>query len=325
MKLTRRAFTFALAAGAIAKPSIVRAAGEPLTFGIVPGNSLYWDIDVGVEKGFFRDAGFEPQIAVMQSSPHSVQQAIAGAFQIAASQPETLVAAVMRGADKLGAMAAPLNRADWCLNAQKDIAKIADLKGKVVGVSTLRSSEVSLTELLMEKGGLKKGDVSYLVVGTSPQKLAALEKGSIAATVLFQPTAELAIRSGFPAIARYGELRLYPAILYVTDKGWAAKNDAGKRAAGAIRKAHEWLWDPANKQEAVGILAKISKREAPVVEAVYDQYFVSGKIYSPTGAVESSGLTNALNDMAEDGEIIKPPAPPASRFLLEHELGGMWS
>jgi ABC-type nitrate/sulfonate/bicarbonate transport system substrate-binding protein len=326
MKLTRRAFTAALAAGALARPAIVRAAaGEPLTCGYVPGNSLYWDIDVAIEKGFFREAGFEPQIGVMQSSPHSIQQALAGAFQIAGSQPETFAAAVTRGADQLRAMAAPMNRADWCLNVQKDITKITDLKGKVIGVSTLRSSEVWLTNVLLEKGGLKKGDVNYLVVGTSAQKLAAMQKGSIAGSILFQPTAELAIRTGFPAVARYGDLRAYPAILYIVDKNWAAKTDAGKRAAGALLKAHQWLYDPANKQEAVAILVKISKREPAVVETIYDQYFVSGKIYSPTGAVEVDGLAKALADMAEDGDIIKPPAPPATRFLLDHDLGGMWN
>jgi ABC-type nitrate/sulfonate/bicarbonate transport system substrate-binding protein len=231
----------------------------------------------------------------------------------------------VRGAEQLRAMAAPMNRADWYLNVQKDIGKITDLKGKVIGISTLRSSEVWLTNQLLEKAGLKKGEVDFLVVGTSAQKLAAMQKGSIAASVLFQPTAELAVKTGFPAIARYGDLRLYPAILYVVDKGWAAKNDAGKRASGAIRKAHEWLWDPANRQEAIAILVKITKREQPVVETIYDQYFVSDKIYSPTGAVEVDGLAKALADMAEDGDIIKAPAPPAARFLLERELGGMWN
>lgn len=325
MTLTRRAFTVALAAGTLARPAIVRAAGEPLTCGFVPGNSLYWDIDVAMEKGFFREAGFEPQIGIMQNSPHSIQQALAGAFQIAGSQPETLAAAVTRGADQLRAIAAPMNRADWCLNVQKDITKITDLKGKVIGVSTLRSSEVWLTNVLLEKGGLKKGEVDYLVVGTSAQKLAAMQKGSIAGSILFQPTAELAIRTGFPALARYGDLRLYPAILYVVDKNWAAKNEAGKRAAGAILKAHRWLWDPANKAEAVAILVKISKREQPVVETIYDNYFVTDKVYSPTGAVETDGLAKALADMAEDGDIIKAPAPPPTRFLLDHELGGMWN
>lgn len=325
MKLTRRSFTLALGAGILARPSIVRAAAEPLTIGFVPGNAIYWDLDVAVEKGFFRDAGFEAQISVMQSSPHSVQQAITGAYQIAASQPEPFVAAVMRGADRLGAIAAPMNRADWCLNVQKDITKLSDLKGKLIGVSALRNSEVWLTNLLLEKAGLKKGDVDFLVVGTSPQKVAALLKGSIAASILFQPSAELAIREGFPALARYGDLRPYPSILYAVNKDWAAKNDNGKQAAGAIRKAHEWLWDPANRAEAIAILMKATKREQPIAEIVYDQYFVTGKIYSPTGSVETDGLATALADMAEDGEILKAPAPPPARFLLERELGGMWS
>ena len=325
MKLTRRAFTVALAAGAIARPSIVRAAGEPLTVGFVPANAIYWDLHIAIEKGYFSSAGFDPQPNVMQSSPHSIQQAIAGTYQIAASQPEPFVAAVSRGADRLAAIAAPMNRADWYLNVQKDITQISGLKGKIIGVSALRNSEIWLTNLLLEKGGLKKGDVDFLVVGTSPQKVAALHKGSIAGSVLFQPSAQLAVSLGFPAVAWYDGLRPYPSILYVVNKDWAAKNENDVRAATAIAKAHDWLWNPANKAEAIAILMKSTKRDQAIIETVYDEYFVSRKIYSRTGSVEVAGLTSALHDMAEDGEIVKAPAPVAARFLLERELGGMWS
>jgi ABC-type nitrate/sulfonate/bicarbonate transport system substrate-binding protein len=326
MKLTRRIFVAAgSAAGVVAAaPAILRAA-EPMVVGYVPANAIYWDLDVAFDKGFFRAAGFDAEPSTMQSTPHSVQQAIVGAYQIAAAQPEGFVAAFERGANNLGALAAPANRADWYLVGQQDIKTITDLKGKLIGVSTLNTGEVWMTRQLLEKGGLRKGDYDFLVSGLTPQKVAALQKGSIAAAPLFQPSAELTIRLGFPALASYFAVRAYPPILYIVNKDWAAKNDAGKRVAQAIRKAHDWLWDPANKAEAVQILMKYTKREQAIVDKVYSDYFVDQKICSRTGEIELSGFDRALADMADDGQVVKNPPPPAAKYVLDRNLGGMWA
>ena len=174
----------------------------------------------------------------------------------------------------------------------------------------------------MAKQGLAKDAVRYQIAGTSPAKVSALETGNVGAAVLFQPSAEAAIRLGFPALARFEGLRAYPTILYVVNREWAAKGDAGKRLSAVIGKTHAWLWDPANKAEALQILAKYTKRELPVLEAVYDDYFVRGKFYSKTGQIELDGLKATLADMAEDGAVFKAPPPP-NKYLLEAALGGL--
>jgi ABC-type nitrate/sulfonate/bicarbonate transport system substrate-binding protein len=323
LTLTRRGFVAGTAAAFVAaKPAIVRAA-EPLTIGTVPANAIHWAQDVAIDKGFYKQVGFEPQVAAMQSSPQSIQLAITGAYQIATSQPEPFVAAVERGARGLAALSAPMNRADWTLNVARGVKTLGDLKGKLIGVSSLRTSEVWLTTHLLESEGLKKGEFDFITAGLSPAKISALQKGSIAAAVLYQPTAELAIEQGLPALARYGRLRAYPPVLYVVNRDWAAKGDAGMRAARAIQRAHEWLWDPGNRAEAMQILGKYTHREAKILERVYDDYFVSGMIYAKRGEIELGGLDLALADMAQDGEIVKPPAPPATKYVLPRELGGL--
>jgi hypothetical protein len=34
---------------------------RPAPAGEVPGEAIYWDIDVAIEKGFFKDEGFAPE------------------------------------------------------------------------------------------------------------------------------------------------------------------------------------------------------------------------------------------------------------------------
>jgi ABC-type nitrate/sulfonate/bicarbonate transport system substrate-binding protein len=192
-------------------------------------------------------------------------------------------------------------------------------------VSSLRISEVWLTAQLLEQAGLKKDDYSFIGVGTSPLKVTALQKGSIAAAVLFRPSADLALKEGFADLARYSGMRDYPTVLYITGKDWAAKGDAGKRAAQAIQDGHRWLWDPQNRNAAIEILAKYTKRDQAICAAVYDDYFVKEKTYSRTGEISLAGLKNLLDDVAADGDIFKPPAPPAGKYVLDKTLGGLAS
>jgi len=322
LEFTRRGFVAGGAAAFVAKPAIVRAA-EPLIISTVQANSIHWAQDVAVDKGFYKQLGFEPQFVTLQSSPQSIQLAITGAYQVATSQPEPFIAAVERGAHGLAALSAPMNRADWTLNAAHGVNGLADLKGKLIGVSSLRTSEVWLTTQLLEANGLKKDEFDFITTGLSPAKISALQKGSIAAAVLYQPTAELAITQGLPALARYGRLRAYPPILYVVNRDWAAKGDAGLRVSQSIQRAHAWLWDPGNRSEAVQILANYTRREPQILDRVYDDYFVDGMTYAKRGEIELAGLDLALADMAQDGAIVQPPPPPAVKYVLARELGGL--
>ncbi len=323
MKLTRRAFSaaFGAAAAGLARPAIV-GAGEPLTVGYVPANAMHWVQSVAIDKGFYSEVGFDARPAVMQNSPHSIQMAISGGFQVAASQPEPFVTAVQRGATALGAIAAPMNAADWGLMGSSAVPKLADIKGQVIGVSSLHTSESWLTIKLLAAQGFGRSDVSFLQAGTSPAKIAALQKGAIGAAVLYQPSVEVAIREGLPLLARYARLRAYPTTLYVVKKGWASKGAAGKRVAHAIQRGHAWLWDPGNKVEAIRILAKYTGCDPAILAEIYREYFVTDKVYGRDGAIDLAGLQRALDDMAEDGEVFKV-APPAREFALDPSLGAI--
>lgn len=325
MNITRRMLCLAglAALSSLWFPQFACAAGEKLVLGYPSGNSIYWDLDVAIDKGFLAEEGFAPEVIVPASSPQTVQLLVTGNLHVGATQPEPFVAAVEKGASSIGAIAAPMNYADWTLNVRPDVKTLADLKGKVIGVSALKNSEVWQTTQLLTKAGLKPDDFTFIVAGTSPTKITALEKGSIAAAVLFQPSGQLAASEGLQPLAYYSDLRAYPPILYGVNREWAAKNDAGKRFTRALTKAHEWLQKPENKAEAIAILKKATKRDDAILANVYDIYFSTKKIYSATGAIELSGLDRAIADMAADGEILKTPTPGA-KYLIPREQGGLY-
>src|SRR5580704_3399212 len=175
---------------------------EKLVISYVPGNAIYWDIDTAIEQGFFKDEGFAPEVVIFQSSPQSIQLLVAGEVQLAGAQPEALLAAVVHGSKGFAVISSPAERPDWFLVGRPEIKTLAELKGKFFGTGGLQLGENWWTFKALAKAGLAPADVSMLVVGTSAQKFAALQRGSIAFTVLFQPTAQVAVAEGMSVLYR---------------------------------------------------------------------------------------------------------------------------
>lgn len=295
---------------------------EPLDLSYFPPISIYWDLDVGIEKSFFRDEGFAPKFITGQSSPQMIQLLISGSVKMASSLPEAIIEAIGHGAKELAVIAAPADRPDWFLVARPEIKDWKDLKGKMLGFGELRTGEYWLTRDILAQHGIKTADYGSIVVGLTTAKYAALEKGSIAAANLFQPIAELAAQKGYKVLVRLSTLKSYPGIIYVVNRKWAGTRDHGKRLARALNKAHAWLYDPKNHDEAISILAKYTKRDRPILEEIYRLYFVTDKIYSKTASVDAQGLARLVSLMVKNGEVGVKESPPPDSYLLPANLGG---
>ncbi len=295
---------------------------EPLVINYTIPNAIWWNIDVAIDKGFLKDEGFAPEGTPFQNSPQAVQLLVSKSVQAAVIQPEAVMDANLKGAG-LAAIVQTESRPDWYLVAPADSTGWADIKGKNVGFSSLKVNEVWLTEKLLAAHGVGKAEWTALQVGVTPLKFAALTKGAIAAAPLFQPGAQLAIKQGMKPLARYDELGDCPPSLIVVDKNWAAENHRGTRLVHAFTRAHQWLYDAANRIEAESILSKYTKVDPDIAHRVYEVLFVTDKIYSHDGAIEMGGLKAALQLVADAGEIPAAKLPAPESLVLPPELGGL--
>ena len=308
-------------------PIGVGRAAEPTPLGIsyVVGNSIYWDVDTAIDEGFFHDEGFAPEPTTFQSSPQAVQLLISGGADLVTVEPEALMAAVLRGGTDLGAIAQAQQTPDWLLVGRPEVKDWSDLKDKTIGFSALRVLEFFLTQRLLASHGLGKDDWNAIQVGTSPAKLAALEKGSIAASVLFDPLAFKAItdQGGLHSLAKYTDLGKYPPTVFVVKRSWAGQADNGMRLARVLVRAHAWLYDPAHHDAALTIVEKYTKCDAATAQRVYEQYFLTDKLYTPDAAIDLDGLGRETALLAENGEVPKDKTLDPRQFILAKEQGGM--
>jgi len=297
---------------------------ERLATPYVQGNAIYWDLDTAIEKGFFRDEGFAPEITLSQSSVQSIQVMISGGAELTVSQPEAVLSALLRGGEGFAIIAAPASRPDWVLAVQPEIKEWDDLKGKVLGFGGFKVGEYWLTVKLLNAHGVTPKDYSAIEIGTSGPRFAALLRKSIAGAVLFQPTGQQAAQMGLTIFHRFSEDVAAPPIVYTVARKWAEAAQHGQRVARALIRAHAWLYDPANRGESIAILQKYTKRDAATIDPVYDLYVGEGKILSEGAIVEIAGLKSVLAVMAENGAVPAGTGLSPEQYLLPRELGGLY-
>lgn len=298
---------------------------ETLNMSYPESNAYYWDYDVAREKGFFKDEGFNVTHITGASTPQVIQMLISGDLNLVTPQPDAFFIAIARGGKDLRIIAQPALTPDWILVGTKGLKGFSDIKGKQLGVSALGGSEQLLAQQVLAENGVKKGEYGVIVAGLTPAKYAALQTGSVAVAVLYQPTAQLALQQGLPELYRFTNLKPpYPPSYYTVNQKWAAEKDRGKRIARVIARAHAWLWDPKNRDEAIAILKKYAKRDTAILEQIYDQYFVKDKLYSPDGKVRIDGVQTILDMMVERGDLEKGQLTP-EQVLLPAAIGGMFT
>lgn len=296
------------------------AAAEPLAISVAVGNAIYWDVFVAVERGFFKDEGFDPHYVSMSSSTNSTQNLVAGAVNLQGGSPEPVVDAVERGA-QIGILCAASQRSSGLLIVQPAIKAPSDLKGKRIGVSALKGGEMWELRKLLIQNGVTPNQYQVIQIGISPAKYAALQKGSIAGAVLLQPSALVAEKNGFHALLSFWSVESYPYPVYAVERGWAHANHHGERVSRAIAKAHDWLLDPTNRAAAVAILQKTTRRSEAIADGTYQQMIATDHFFVPGAKVEVAGIARLLDAMREEGDLKGKPNPET--VLIPASDGGL--
>lgn len=161
-------------------------------------------------KGFYREEGIDLETVLIRGSIG--MQALIGGSVDYASAAGSIIAAGVRGAPVRLVLIVNA-KPQFDLVGQPDIKSVAQLKGKVVGISSRGGAVDLLTQLILTKHGLAPNkDVTSIVIGTPEELATALRTGLIAACLLSPPRQLLLYREGFSRLAYSGDyLNSYPS------------------------------------------------------------------------------------------------------------------
>jgi ABC-type nitrate/sulfonate/bicarbonate transport system substrate-binding protein len=230
---------------------------------VFPGG-FNWPIWVAQENGFFERNNVTVKITPTPNSEFQLTNLIDGKFDIAMTAIDNLIA-YMEGQDEAPTTQTPdlvavmgSDNGFLRLVSVPEVKTYADLKGKEVSVDARTTGYAFVLEKLIEKGGLNFNDVTYVKAGGVLQRLEALLAKKHAATMLISPFEVVAEARGFNRLANAVDvLGHYQGVVAGVRRQWAEENES--QIVGFIRGFRaglDWLYDPANKGEAIAILRK---------------------------------------------------------------------
>lgn len=164
---------------------------------------------IALLKGFYRDEGLDVEIILIRGAVG--MQALLGGSVDYTSAAGSIIAGATRGVPVRLVLVVNA-RPQFDLVGQPDIKSVAQLKGKVVGISSRGGAVDILTQTILAQHGLTANkDATLIVIGSPEELVTALRTGRIAACLLTQPRQLILYRDGFTKLAYSGDyLSSYP-------------------------------------------------------------------------------------------------------------------
>jgi ABC-type nitrate/sulfonate/bicarbonate transport system substrate-binding protein len=272
---------------------------------VFPGG-FNWGVYVGQDKGFFAEHGIAIE---MQGTPNSVTQMTdfsQGKFDIAMTGVDNIVAYVEgQGEAPIGPQpdfVAVMGSDSSFLNlvASPSISKIEDLAGKTVSVDAMTTGYAFVLYEILRRHGLDKdkGDYEIVRAGGMVQRWNALREGQHAATLLSAPYNIIAKNAGFTEFVKATDvIGPYQGNVAAVRRPWARENSSKVKAyIGAYRKSIAWLYDDANRNEAIAILRRhLPQMTQEMAEASYMELLDPANGFFRNCEIDRAGLECVLS------------------------------
>ena len=310
---------FLVLAAAAAFPA--RAQAPVLRYGqaISAQKSIYsLPIAVAEREGLFRREGLDFRVVI--PLPGGSDKMIAAlhddTVDVTHVATPFLVRAALAGSDAV-AIAAEFNNPVYSLVARPEIGRMADLKGKVVGMADPAGSITFSMRKLLALHGVRDADIKVRIIEGTPARLSCLRRGECSAVPLGQPQDFLAQSEGYRLLGYSTEA--VPEFLYTVTaarRSWAAANpDAVTRYVRALAAAFRMMRDPARRGAVVQTIVETTGVPAAIAERTLALYFEpERKVLPRQGEIDLAGLARVIAFMAEAGQL-KAPLPAPERFV----------
>ena len=194
---------------------------QKLTVGYTPIAGASLPFFIAVEERIFQKYGFEILPVFMGGSPLINSAILAGEFPIGYTGGGAVIASRLSGSDLI-AIASPLPVLTIDGWSKPEIKSISDLRGKRVGVTRFGASSYFSALSMLESGGVKPSEVTFIQNGGVGESFAALTGGRVDVCMIGYPFGLNAKNAGFhllfrPSQTEYG---LFPTAVIAARESW---------------------------------------------------------------------------------------------------------
>ena len=174
---------------------------QKLTVGYTPIGGAAIPLYIAVEEKIFQKNGYDIFPVFMGGSPLINSAILAGEFPIGYTGGGAIIASRLSGSDLI-AIASPLPVLTIDGWSKPEIKSIADVKGKRIGVTRFGASSYFSALSMLESGGVKPTEVTFIQNGGVGESYAALVGGRVDVCMIGYPFGLSAKNAGFNLLFR---------------------------------------------------------------------------------------------------------------------------
>jgi len=226
---------------------------------------------MGSRGGFGTAFGIDMKMVPLKGDPLLLKAMLAGELEAYIGGPPSPMVAASRGAD-VKIVGCGWNKQTYRFWANASAPKIADLRGKVLGVSTPGSAPDIFMRAALNAVGIAPNEVQFVAAGMPPDLISATANGVVAGTATPAEYEVRAGRMGLHAVANSEDVTpLSPNRCYfVPGATVSAHPDRVARFLAAEMAAYEW--SIAHREPTIALTRLIihAPADAPEPIAGYD-------------------------------------------------------
>ena len=220
---------------------------------------------VAASKGFFREEGMD--VEIIQANPRlGVMALINGDVSFTGTFVST-VRGILSGFP-LKIILVSVKRGVYYLIAHPSVKDIQDLKGKKLGVSSIRGSDHLVAEELFRSKGFNPAQLQPVALGDTSVRLQSVITGAVEVTALSPPHDLMAQNAGMKALAGPPEIGMPASGMITSDRLIKENPQFVRRGVRAILKANRFIGE--NRQETIKVLTQWVKQTPEIAARSYD-------------------------------------------------------
>jgi NitT/TauT family transport system substrate-binding protein len=295
---------------------------------------VYLPTTLAQELGFYHDEGIDAELQDFAGGAKSLQALVGGSADVVSGFYDHTIQMAAEGRE-LVAFVTMLRFPGLVLvtspQSAEKLTTIADVKGRIAGVTTAGSSSQMLLTYMLQRHGLAPDAVSITAIGSAATAIAALEHGKVDVGMVADPAFTL-VRRRNPGVRVLADLRTadgvnaalgthaYPAsVLYAKGDWIRANRDTTERLARAITRTLAWM-QTHTPQEIADKTPKTFRGED---DALYVEALKSSMpMFSPDGLMAAEGAEVVRTLLASSMEKVRTATIDVSKTYTNEFVHG---
>ncbi|MBN9083408.1 MAG: hypothetical protein BGP04_14350 [Rhizobiales bacterium 62-17] len=284
--------TAAFSAVSLAAPLRAQAQTTEVRVAMLAPSALLWLHAIAKDQGFYAERKIAVKELIAGSSPTLLQAVSSGSVEAGMSLGDVVIRAIDQGAPVI-MTGAILEKTVLRLVGGTGVSTIKDLGGATVTAGAVEGGTANMLRFQLQRAGVDPRSVKMVALTNSKDRVVALGNGQVKGALLIAPFDTMAEREKMPILDVYKEP--YVQTPLIVNRPWAEKNrDAAIGLTKALQKAAVWIYDPANKQKAIEILASFTNVPADICAESYAFIVDQQKAIGRNLEVSAASLENII-------------------------------